>query len=567
MDCPKPCSANYVPLSPLSFLERAASVYSDRVSIVYGGTRYSWKQTHDRCLKLASALSQLKVGSNDVAMYLCTFVRQYSANQSKKLCDNGQVVAVAPNVPALYELHFGVPMAGAVLCALNTRLDAAILATLLEQLQARTIFVDYQFLEVVLQALEIVSGAKTKPLTLVLIPKSDHETSSTAERLPPGSLNYNRLLDLGRADFQIVRPEDECNPISVNYTSGSTGKPKGIVYSHRAAYLNSIAGIFRYDMSKKTVFLWTVDMFRCNGWCLTWAVAALGGTNICTRHVTAKAIFKAISLHKVTLFCGAPALLNLISEAPFEDQLQLDHKVEIIVAGALPPTQVLTKINNLGFNISHGYGMSEALGPVTVKPWKHDAAAKVELLEGNHNLVMEEIDVKDPVTMASVPPDGKTIGEVMLRGNAMMSGYFNNLKATQKAFKGGWFRTGDLGIRHPDGGYVQLKDRACDAIVSGGERISTLEVEAVVVGHPMVMEAVVVGKPDDLLGETPCAFVKLKEGCNVSSEEIIKFCMNRLPHHVAPQTVIFGNLPVNSTGKVQKFVLRERAKAIGNLAN
>ncbi|KAK2991939.1 hypothetical protein RJ640_027830, partial [Escallonia rubra] len=304
--CLTPCSANYVPLSHISFLERAASVYSDRVSIIYGDTRYSWRQTHDRCLKLASApmtlfysaANVINRGTNrGIRMYLCTFVRQYNANRSKQLCDNVQVAAVAPNVPALYEQHFGVPMAGAVLCALNTRLDAAMLATLLEQL--------------------------------------DHETSSTAERLPPGSLNYNRLLDLKRADFQIVRPEDECNPISVNYTSGSTGKPKGVVYSHRVAYLNSIVGIFRYDMNKKTVFLWTVDMFRCNGWCLTWAMAALGGTNICTRHVTAKAIFKAISLHKVTHFCGAPALLNLISEAPFEDQLQLDHKVKLIVAGAL----------------------------------------------------------------------------------------------------------------------------------------------------------------------------------------------------------------------------------------
>ncbi|KAA8547573.1 hypothetical protein F0562_004002 [Nyssa sinensis] len=471
------------------------------------------------------------------------------------------VAALAPNIPALYELHFGIPMAGAVISALNTRLDKVVLAVLLEQLEPKIIFVDYQFVEVVLQAFDIFSVAKHKLPRLVLIPECDQETSPITRELPPNSLDYNELLAIGQADFKIIHANNEYDPISVNYTSGSTGKPKGAVYSHRAAYLNSFAEIFRSDMRRMPVFLWTVDMFRCNGWGFIWAVAALGGTNICIRNVSAKVIFDAISLHKVTHFCGAPAILNKIADAPVGDQKPLPSKVDIMVAGALPPAQVLNKVEEFGFNVNHAYGMTEALGPTTL--WRFDENERIKCREGNHNIMMEGVDVKDPISMESVPPDGKTIGEVMFRSNTMMLGYLKNLQATQEAFKGGWYRTRDLGVIHPDG-YIQLKDRAIDMINSGGNTISTLEVEAVIISHPNVLEAAVVGRPDDQLGETPCAFVKLKEGCNVSAEEIVKFCGERMMHYMTPQTVVFGDLPVNSTGKIQKFVLREKAKAMGS---
>ncbi|XP_052197797.1 butanoate--CoA ligase AAE1-like isoform X2 [Diospyros lotus] len=531
------CSANYVPLSPISFLERAAFVCGEKVSVVYGShIRYTWRQTHARCINLASALSQLGLRPGDV------------------------VAALAPNIPALYELHFGVPMAGAVLSALNTRLNASMLELLLQELQAKFLFVDYQFIEVVLKALKLITLAKAKPPFLVLIPESDlsnHQeiAPSTVEKLPPGSLHYDQLLAMGKYGFEPIRPADECQPISVNFTSGSTGKPKGAVYSHRAAYLNSIARILAGDMRPIPVFLWTVDMFRCNGWCFTWAMAAMGGTNICIRSLTAKAIFDAIHLHKVTLLCGAPAILSLIAEAPAADHTLLPSKVEILVAGALPSGKAVNKVQELGFSVSHLYGMTEALGPFTaqsLKPPKDDQASG----EGIHNPMMEEIDVKDPETMISLPSDGKTIGEVMFRSNTLMSGYLKNPQATQKAFRGGWYRSGDLGVRLPNR-CIEIKDRAVDKIQSsGGEMISSLEVEAVVAGHSMVAAVAVVGRLDGAVGETACAFVTLKEGCNGTAEEIVEFCRVRLPQYMVPKSVVFMDLPVNSIGKVQKFVLR-----------
>ncbi|KAG6711387.1 hypothetical protein I3842_05G050300 [Carya illinoinensis] len=554
------CSANYIALSPISFLERAANVYGDKVSVVYGSAKTSWRETYERCAKLASALV-LNLGISP-----------------------GDAVAVfSPNVPALYELHFGVPMAGAVLSALNTRLDSPTLALLLEQLEPKIIFVYHELVEVVEKALSILSERKSKPPQLVLIPENYDQTSSlTLTETPADSLDYNGLLAIGKADFETIRPNNECDPISVNYTSGSTGIPKGAIYSHRAAYLNSIAAIFRTDMRQTSVFLWTVDMFRCNGWCFTWAMAAVGGTNIFLRTgvLSAKLIFEAIDIHKITHFCGAPTILNIIADAPASHQKRpLPARVDIIVAGALPAPQVLMKVTELGFNLSHGYGMTEALGPAIVVPWeprlqyssKSDEQTEIiKLREGTHNLLMDGVDVKDPKTMKSIPYDGKTIGEVMFRGNVLMLGYLKNSKAGQETFRGGWYHTGDIAVRHPDG-CIQMKDRAKDVIISSrGEAISTIEVEAVLRSHPKVLEAAVVGRArddddDDLqaAGKTPFAFVELKKGSDAcTAEEIIKFCGDQLPKYMVPQSVVFGDIQVTSTGKIQKFVLREKVKAM-----
>ncbi|XP_044469482.1 butanoate--CoA ligase AAE1-like [Mangifera indica] len=543
MECLLQCSANYVPLTPISFLERAAHVYGDRTSIVYGtSVRYSWRETYESCLKLASALAKLQISPGDI------------------------VAALAPNIPALYKLHFAVPMAGAVLSALNTRFDAAMVASILEQLEAKIMFVDYQFVELVLKALNILSQKSIKSPLLVVIPEFDQAAaSSTANNLPPGCLDYDEVLKVGNSDhFEMQQPEDECGPISVSFTSGTTGHPKGAVYSHRAAYLNSLAQISRCDMREMPVFLWTVDMFRCNGWCFAWALAALGGTNICLRNVSGKLIFDSIVLHKVTHFCGAPTILNIIADASASDQMPLQNRVNVVIAGALPPAQILEKVSSLGFNIGHAYGMTEVLGIATVKPWKKpdwdsstsDEHEKIRRHEGLHSLFIQT-DVKDPSTMKSVPYDGKTVGEIMFKANAIMLGYHKNPEETQEVFRNGWYHTGDLAVRNPDG-YIQIKDRKNDIIISGAETISTLEVEAVLLSNPKVSEAAVVGRPDDQLQQVAYAFVKLKGGCNSNPEELIKFCQDHLPNYMVPRAVVFEDIPVNSTGKVQKFTLREK---------
>ncbi|KAL8103004.1 butanoate--CoA ligase AAE1-like [Apium graveolens] len=530
------CSANNVmkPLSPISFLEQAALVHAQRVSIIYHNTKFLWTETLQRCLKIASALSILGVHRGDV------------------------VAAVAPNIPALYELHFAVPMSGGVLSALNTKLDTTMLASILKQLEAKVIFVDYEFVEVVHAALKTLSLAQTKLPILIFIPESDQEVSCI-ENLHDGSLTYSSLLVMGQNDFQVVRPEDETDPISVNYTSGSTGKPKGVIYSHRAAYLNALAAIFRFEIKKFPVFLWTVDMFRCNGWCLPWAMAALGGTNICIRNVTTEVIFDAIDHYRITHLCGAPLILNKIAKVPTNYRRKDDYKVEAVVAGALPPVEILSRVLELGFNIMYGYGMTEALGPVIVnKLCNAELSMSTKSIKFTQG-ILEEVDVKDSLSMKSIPADGRTIGEVMFRSNAMMSGYLGNLEKTRKAFEDGWYRTGDLGTRLPDG-CIQVKDRAVDVIKYRNEIISTLEIEAVLTSHPMVLEAAVVARPDNVNGETPCAFVKLREECDhdVNGDGIIKFCRELLPLHMVPQMVFSDDLPVNSTGKIQKFVLREK---------
>uniref|UniRef100_A0A5B6YUR2 Putative 4-coumarate:coenzyme A ligase 4 n=1 Tax=Davidia involucrata TaxID=16924 RepID=A0A5B6YUR2_DAVIN len=544
------CSANYIPLSPISFLERSAVVYRDRVSLVYGNVKYTWRETRERCIRLASALTHLGISRGDV------------------------VAALVPNIPAMYELHFGVPMAGAVLCTLNIRHDSAMVSVLLKHSEAKIVFVDYQFLDIARGAIEILSKTSTKLPHLVLILESDNPPPTNSNVLSTsGNLEYESLLVMGKPDFEIKWPNDEWDPISLNYTSGTTSSPKGVVYSHRGAYLNSLAAVLLNEMPSMPVYLWTVPMFHCNGWCLTWAVAAQGGTNVCLRSVSAKEIFDSIAQHQVTHMGGAPTVLNMIVNAAASDRKPLPGKVAVMTGGAPPPAKILFKMEELGFGVTHSYGLTETYGPGTVCTWKPEwnslppvTQAKIKARQGVHHLGMEEVDIKDNVTMKSVPADAKTMGEVMFRGNTIMNGYLKNPKATQDAFKGGWFRSGDLGVKHPDG-YIELKDRLKDIIISGGENISTIEVESVLFSHPAILEAAVVGRPDDYWGETPCAFVKLKDGCNVSATQIINYCRDHLPHFMAPRTVVFEDLPKTSTGKTQKFVLREKAKAMGSLSN
>ncbi|KNA17303.1 hypothetical protein SOVF_081310 [Spinacia oleracea] len=541
------CSANYVPLTPISFLERSALVYGDQTSVVYGNIKYTWRETLIRCTKLASAITQFAICYGDV------------------------VAALIPNIPAMYELHFAVPMAGAVLCAFNIRLDSAMLSVLLKHSKAKVIFVDYQFLDVVHGALHILSKSSSSLPQIILV-LDEQSIPVGSEMSPSRNLEYENLLAAGNPEFEIRRPKDELDPIALNYTSGTTSSPKGVVYSHRGAYLNSLATVLVNEMLSRPVYLWIVPMFHCNGWCFTWGVAAQGGTNICLRNVIAKDIFSSIAEHKVTHMSGAPAVLNMIINSPVDEKKPLPNKVVVVTGGAPPPPQVIFKMEELGFAVIHGYGLTETYGPATVCVWKPEWDAlppnertKIKARQGVLHTGLEEVDIKDPGTMKSVPADGKTMGEVMIRGNTVMNGYLRDQKATEEAFKDGWFHSGDLGVKYPDG-YIELKDRSKDIIISGGENISTIEVESVIFSHPAVLDAAVVGRPDDHWGETPCAFIKLKDGCvNVTDADIINFCRDHLPHYMAPRSVVFVDLPKTSTGKTQKFILREKAKAMGSL--
>ncbi|KAI3813664.1 hypothetical protein L1987_18393 [Smallanthus sonchifolius] len=538
------CSANYVPLSPISFLERAADVYRDRTSVIYRSVKYTWEETHRRCVKLASALTQLGISRGDV------------------------VATLAPNVPAMQELHFAVPMAGAILCTLNTRHDSTMLATLLTHSETKILFVDHQLLHTALAALNLLKITHTKPPLIVII--SD-------DSIPPSDLNtnvhqYESLIEGGVTGFNVVRPADELDPISLNYTSGTTSRPKGVVYSHRGAYLNSIATIFMHGMGARTTYLWSVPMFHCNGWCVIWGLAAIGGTNICIRRCDPKDIFDNIALHKVTHMGGAPTVLNMIVNSPVTDRKPLPHRVEIMTGGAPPPPLVLLKMEELGFGVSHLYGLTETYGPGTLCLWKPewdslpvDERLKLKTRQGVRHLGLEAVDVRDPVTMESVECDAKSMGEIMFRGNTVMSGYLKDTKATEEAFSGGWFRSGDLAVKHPDG-YIEVKDRSKDIIISGGENISTVEVETVIYSHPAVLEVAVVARPDNHWGQTPCAFVKLKDGFSADGQDIIDYCRDHMPHYMAPKTIVFEELPRTSTGKVQKFLLREKAKALGSIS-
>ncbi|CAM0870541.1 unnamed protein product [Alopecurus aequalis] len=536
------CAANYAPLTPISFIERAAAVYGDRPAVVYGETRATtWRETRERCFRVAAALAG-RLG-----------------------VDRGDVVAVlSPNVPAMYELHFAVPMAGAVLCTFNTRHDAATVSTLLNHSGAKVFLVESSLLDVGTAALKRLADSKSATTSLpVLVTISDEPK--------PGCTDYEGLIKDAPSDYDIRWPANELDPITLNYTSGTTSRPKGVVYNHRGAYLNTIGTVLAYDITPMPTYLWTVPMFHCNGWHLPWGVAMQGGTNVCLRHFTAKVIFDSIARHGVTHMGGAPTVLNMITNAPAGDRRPLPGPVRVMTGGAPPPPRVLFAVEELGFVVYHIYGLTETYGPATVCTWmpEWDALpaeerARLKARQGFHHITMQDVDVKDPGSMESVPRDGKTVGEVMFRGNTVMSGYFKDIDATKESMAGGWLHTGDLGVRHADG-YIQLKDRAKDIIISGGENISSIEVESVIFSHPAVLEAAVVARPDDHWGETPCAFVELKDGAGATEAEIIGFCRERMPHFMAPKTVVFEDLPKTSTGKTQKFVLREKARAMGSL--
>jgi fatty-acyl-CoA synthase len=526
--------ANHMPLTPLSFIERAAAVHPGQLAVIHGTQRFTWAETYARCRRLASALQRRGIGKNDT------------------------VAMMAANTPPLLEAHFGVPMIGAVLNALNTRLDAKTVAFILEHGEAKALITDREFSSIVGPALKQL-GRK------LLVIDIDDPLGAPGEAL--GEIDYESFLAAGNPDFAWSYPEDEWDAVALNYTSGTTGNPKGVVLHHRGAYLNAIGNLMVWSMPRHPVYLWTLPMFHCNGWCFPWTIAALSGTHVCLRRAEAGAIFAAIAQEKVTHLCGAPIVVNLLLNAPDEQRRDFDGRtIAMMTAGSAPPAAVLQGIEGMGFAMTHVYGLTEVYGPVTVCEWHGDwdalgaeERAAVKARQGVRYPVLEGLMVADPHTLEPVPRDGQTMGEIFMRGNVVMKGYLKNPKASHEAFAGGWFHTGDLAVAHPDG-YVEIKDRSKDIIISGGENISTIEVEGALYRHPDVLEAAVVARPDPHWGETPCAFVTLKSGHSATAEQIIAYCRDHLAHFKAPKTIVFGPLPKTSTGKVQKFQLREQAK-------
>jgi fatty-acyl-CoA synthase len=527
--------ANHAPLTPLSFIERTAGVYPKRVAVIHGARRYTWAETYARCRRLASALSKRGIGpGNSVAVMLA-------------------------NTPEMYECHFGVPMTGGVLLSLNTRLDAAAIAFMLDHGEAKVLITDREFSPTIKAALAF---AKSKP---EVIDVDDPEYAGPGDRL--GGRTYEELLGEGDPEFAWAWPGDEWNAISLNYTSGTTGDPKGVVYHHRGAYLNAVCNIVTWGMPQHSVYLWTLPMFHCNGWCFPWTMAANAGTNVCLRKVDAALIFDLMKKHEVTHYCGAPIVHSTLINAPEAMKAGIAHKVHGMVAAAAPPAAMIEGMEKMGFDLVHVYGLTEVYGPATVcakqEEWgAMDIAERTRLngRQGVRYLMEEGLAVMDPETMQPVPADGETLGEIMFRGNITMKGYLKNPATTQKTFAGGWFHSGDLAVMQPDG-YIKIKDRSKDIIISGGENISSLEVEDVLYSHPAVMAAAVVAMPDAKWGETPCAFVELRAGSSVNEMQIIEFCRSRMARFKAPRAVVFGELPKTSTGKIQKFLLRQKAKS------
>ena len=528
--------ANFVPLSPLSFLERSAMVYPDKTAVVHGLRRFTYAELHARCRRLAGALAGRGVGVGDT------------------------VSLMAPNVPEMLEAHFGVPMCGAVLNALNYRLDADTIRFILGHAETKVLVTDREFSPVIARALE---GMDAPPLVIDI----DDPLCGSGDRI--GEKDYEAFIDEGSPDYGHRLPDDEWRAISLGYTSGTTGNPKGVVCHHRGAYLNAIGQMLAFGIGARSRYLWTLPMFHCNGWTYTWGVTAAGGTHVCLRNVDPALIFSLIEEQGVTHMCGAPVVLNLLLHAPDSVKRRFGHVVEVATGGAAPPSAVIEGMSEMGFNVTHLYGLTETYGPATVCAWQ-DAwnALDVEgragrmARQGVPYHTMHAMMVADGETMAETPRDGETIGELMLRGNTVMRGYLKNPHATEEAFRGGWFHTGDLAVRHPDG-YVEVKDRAKDIIISGGENISSLEVEECLFRHPKIMEAAVVARPDEHWGETVCAFVTPRDGAHeLSEEEVVAWCRERIAHFKTPRTVVFGPLPKTSTGKIQKFVLRDRAREL-----
>ena len=529
--------ANFAPLTPLSFLKRTASVYPDRLAVVHGDRRLTWRETERRCRALASRLTGLGIGKDDT------------------------VAVFAPNVPAIFEAHFGVPMTGAVLNTINIRLDAETVAFILAHGEATVLLTDREFSPVVADALDRLDR---RPHVIDI----DDPAAIGGECI--GDTDYESFVAAGDPDFAWQPPGDEWDAIALNYTSGTTGDPKGVVYHHRGAYLNALGNQIAQAIPPHPVYLWTLPMFHCNGWCFPWTVTALAGTHVCLRRVEAEPVYRAIAEDGVTHFCGAPIVLNMLANAPAAEKRPLPRRVEAMTAGAPPPATVIEAMESAGFRITHVYGLTETYGPDVVCAWHSDwdalparDQAGLKARQGVAYPVQEEVMVADAGSLEPVPKDGETMGEVFHRGNIVMKGYLKNPQATEEAFAGGWFHSGDLGVWHEDG-YVELKDRSKDIIISGGENISSIEVESVLYRHPAVLEAAVTARPDDKWGETPCAFVTLKEGESATGAEIIAFCRDNLAHFKAPKTVVFCDLPKTSTGKVQKFVLREHARALGD---
>jgi fatty-acyl-CoA synthase len=527
--------ANYVPLSPITFLDRAALVWPDRTAVVHGAVRRSWGETALRCRRLASALRRRGVG-------------------------RGQTVAfLAANTPELFEAHFGVPMMGGVLNAINTRLDPETIAFILGHGEAQLLVVDREFSATAKRALALLGRA-------IPVIDIDDPTYPGGARL--GETDYEAFLASGDPEEAFPGPADEWEPIALNYTSGTTGNPKGVVYHHRGAYLNAVSNALSWEMGGAPVYLWTLPMFHCNGWCFPWTLAAVAGTSVCLRAVRVEPILELIRTEGVTHFCGAPIVLNLINNSDPALREGIAHKVKAMVAGAAPPATVIAGMERMGWEVTHVYGLTECYGPSMVNVW-HDRwdplpleeRAAIKARQGVRGPVLEAAMVADPVTLEPMPRDGRTIGEIFMKGNNLFSGYLKNPTATAEAFEGGWFHTGDLAVWHEDG-YVEIKDRSKDIIISGGENISSIEVEDVLYRHPAVLEAAVVARPDERWGETPCAFLALKDGAEVTEAEIIAFCKDQLAGFKVPRTVIFGPLPRTQTGKVQKFVLRAAAREL-----